>query len=526
VLVLVLGAAILLPGLGLTDLWNPDEPRYTEVAREMMLGGTPSDFLVPRLNGEVYAHKPPLLFWAICLSAGLLGTLDEVAARLPVALCGVLTLLVVFDMACRMFSRRAAWVAVAVLASCPNILLHARTARMDIPLVLFVTLAMNFWMRGFLQGRRAYGWLFFASCGLATLTKGPVGLLPPLLSVVVFLWITGHRQAIPALRPIRGLGLWTLIVMLWLAPAAWYGGEDYLRELLFRQNVERYVNPWHHVRPFYYYLQVLPVKFFPWAALLPSVLIYGWRKLRGERRERFLFALCWAVVTIVFFSLSPGKRTVYILTMYPAMALLIGAVVDRLAEQVEASRHWLAWPLGLLAGIGSILCVALPWISASWAELAVLGPRFPWLAASTLCLFAVAALAATVLAWRRRVVHAVAVLAVGGGLLGLSLIWLLSPPFDAFKSARRLSRALVERAAPDEPYGIYPRLDSAFVFYTRRFATVLETEQQLRAFVETPSRVWLLVERDDLDELNPPLPMREVARDQDSYEGYVLLVSR
>ena len=99
------------------------------------------------------------------------------------------------------------------------------------------------------------------------------------------------------------------------------------------------------------------------------------------------------------------------------------------------------------------------------------------------------------------------------------------PRFDAVKSARPMSQRLLELAAPHEPYAIWPRLDAPFLFYTERYAVELATEEDLRAFAARPERVWLLVERDDLAKLEPPLPLAEIARDDARADGYLLLSS-
>ena len=111
----------------------------------------------------------------------------------------------------------------------------------------------------------------------------------------------------------------------------------------------------------------------------------------------------------------------------------------------------------------------------------------------------------------------------------------LLPLGDAFKSARVLSADLVQRAEPDEPYAIYPVPDAAFLFYTRRFAVDLHggtlahdqgDEKALRRYVARTDRpVWLLIERDNLERLSPPLDLVEVARDHDPEQGHVLLTT-
>ena len=117
----------------------------------------------------------------------------------------------------------------------------------------------------------------------------------------------------------------------------------------------------------------------------------------------------------------------------------------------------------------------------------------------------------------------------------MAVFWLaiylaLVPRFDAVKSARGLSRELVTRMGPGEPYAIYPRLDSTFLFYSGRFAEEISGERELSAYARRPGRVWLVIQRDDLAEaqekLGRPLPMTEVARDADPLEGYVLMTNR
>jgi len=518
----LLGALLFLPGLGRRDLWNPDEARYAEVAREMRLLG---HWSVPRLNGEVYTQKPPLFFWAIAGFGALKGGVDETAARLPSALSAIGALLLVYRIGERFFGRRAGWLAAAAFATCFKILWQGRFGQIDMTLTALVTLGVWFWVRGFTEERPRLYLLFFASAGLATLAKGPVGLLPPLLAVLAFLAITKNRAEFKRLPLGLGLLVWAAVVLAWLVPAGLSGGEDYLRQIVFKQNVTRYVDPWHHFAPWYYYLTVIPAEFFPWSFLLPSAIVAGWKRLQGRPRQGFLFCLCWMAVTVVFFSVSPAKRSVYILTMYPAMALLVGAGLDRMAAEWPAWRRWLVAPLGLVAGLAALIVAALPVVGRRRPEVALLGGEtFVWTLAALFALFALGAGFAWWAARKGEVARAAAGLAAGIGLTLLGVAFYALPRFDVFKSARGLSRELAARLPPGEPYGIYPRLDSTFLFYTRRFCVDLDGEARLRAFLARPGRVWLLAQKDDLARLKDLPPMTEVARDQDPKEGYLLLV--
>jgi 4-amino-4-deoxy-L-arabinose transferase-like glycosyltransferase len=522
----LLGALLFLPGLGWRDVWNPDEARYAEVAREMRLLGT---WAVPHLNGQVYTQKPPLLFWSIAAFGAVTGGIDETAARLPSALSALGALLLVYRIGDRFFGRRAGWLAAAAFATCFKILWQGRFGQIDMLLTFLVTLGVWFWVRGYTEERPGLYPLFFASAGLATLAKGPVGLLPPLLSIVAFLLITRDRAELKRLRIGLGLLLWAAVVLAWLVPAGLSGGEEYLRQIVFKQNVTRYVDPWHHFAPWYYYLTVIPAEFFPWSFLLPTAIVAGWQRFEGRPRRGFLFCLCWMGVTVVFFSVSPAKRSVYILTLYPALALLVGAGLDQIAREWPRWRRGVVIPFGLVAGLLLLIAVALPIAGRGRPEAVPLGgERFVW---TLMAILAPAVLGAVAAWWQSRsrsgalprLPRAAASLAAGMALTTLGIALYALPRFDVFKSARGLSRELVARMAPGDVYGIYPRIDSTFLFYTHRFCVDLDSEARLRAFLARPGRVWLLAQRDDLARLKDLPPLIEVARDQDPKEGYLLL---
>ncbi len=523
-LLLLAGLAVLLffPALGGRDLWNPDEARYAQVAREMQQTGS---YALPRLNGQMYTQKPPLLFWSILAFGTLRGAIDETAARLPSAFAAVAAVLLVFRIGERLFGRRAAWLAAAVFASCFKILWQGRFGQIDMLLTALVTLGVWFWVRGLTEHRPGFYPLFFVCAGFATLAKGPVGLLPPLLSILAFLAWTRNFAEMKRLRPFLGLLLWAAVVLAWLIPAGLAGGREYLDQIVYKQNVTRYADPWHHYAPWYYYLTVVPGDFFPWSFLLPAGLVIGWKRFSGKAREGFLFCLCWIVVTVLFFSISPAKRTVYVLTMYPAMALVVGAALDRLAAEWPRDRRWAEIPLALLAGLSLLILIALPIVGGQRPEeVAPLGGEpFVWMTLAALLPLFLGAAWAWWEARAGRLVRAAAGLAAGTSLVMLAAAFFLFPRFDAVKSARPMSQVLLRQMKSGEPYGIYPRLDSTFLIYTGRFAVELDSEEKLRAFARSPGRVWILAQRDDLAKLDPPLHLREVARDPDPKGGYLLL---
>lgn len=527
---LLLGLVLFLPGIAGRDLWNPDEPRYAEVTREMRVSG---DWFVPHLNGKVYSEKPPLLFWLIGAASLATGEVDVVAARLPSVLAGIATLFLLFGMARRLFDYRVAWGSALIFATSGRILWQARVGQIDMLLLGLVTLAMYFFVRGWTDRRSGFFRLFFVAAGLGTLAKGPVGLLPPLLSILVFALVTRERSRLREMRIGSGLAIWAGVVLLWLVPAAVTGGTGYLETLVIKQNVTRFADPWHHFQPFYYYLTTAPADFLPWAFFLPGALWLGWRRATDHERRGYLFAFCWMAVTIAFFSLSPAKRTVYVLQMFPAMAMIVAWSFGEIARSWDRLRRFVLVPTALLA----LLFAAMPvtWIliqrlhpdraAKLLTELEPLGPGLVSELAFMVALLLAGALAALLLGRRGPPGRVLGALATGMGAAGIAAVLLVLPRFDRVKSGRPLAQKIVELAAPGEPYAIYPRLDPRFVFHTRRFAETPTSEAELQAFAQRQGRVWLLITKPALAGLVTPLPLGEVARDAERSDGFVLLAT-
>jgi 4-amino-4-deoxy-L-arabinose transferase-like glycosyltransferase len=533
-LLAALALALLSPGIGARSLWNPDEPRYAEVTREMLASG---EWFLPHLNDELYSEKPPLLFWSMAVAATLRGSLDETAVRLPSLFAGVGATLMVFLLARRLFDHRSAWLAALVYLSSAKLQWQARVGQIDMLLGFAVVLAMWCWVRGWQEQRpglpaagRWPSWrlLLFAVAGVGTVAKGPVALLPILFGILAFLLLEGDRAELRRLPIVKGLLLWAGVVLAWLGPALLRGGHFYFERIVLKQNLTRYADPWHHHQPWHYYLTTaLPADFLPWIVLLPAALVAWRRDANDEERRGLRLAACWALATLVFFSLSPAKRTVYVFQMFPALALLVGAGLAIASRRATAYRRLLAWPLGGLATLLLVAPLALPAQARRHPEVVALRPELVPLVGGLVVALGLGLLAAAWLYGRGRVRAGTATAAASFALSLTFVFAVILPRFDVFKSARPLAATLVAVAAPDEPYAIYPRFDAPFVFYSERYATDISGEAELAAFLARPGRVWLLIERDDLAKRAGPLvangPLVEVARDPDPKEGYLLL---
>ena len=449
------GAALLTlaAGLGLRDPWAPDEPRYALIAAEMLQSG---DWSVTRLGGVIYAQKPPLYFWLLAAAEGLSGL--RPGFLLPSLAAGAGSLALVWDLARRLWSRETAWWAAAALLACLQFTMQARSAQIDAVLCFFTTLSLYGLLRHLLLGPD-WRWftLGFLAAGVGVMTKG-VGFLPLLLLVP---W-AGLRWASWPLPAMGGGARWLLgpaafcaPLAAWLAPLVLHATSNpeiagYLNNLLFRQTITRYADPWHHFQPFwYFFVEVIPWAWFPLILLFPWLAV-RWIQRWRERDARVALLLGWIVLVLLFFSISPAKRGVYLLPVAPALALLAAPHLKELAGKLACLRT-LRWSMAVLVLIVAGACGWLLWGNPErLAELAAThetGTAPIW----TLFFAALAgALFALALPVRRAAGGLALLLFVGWQLWG----WALQPQINDARSGSRIAKRTLESMSEDAPLAV------------------------------------------------------------------------
>ncbi|GAB6042141.1 ArnT family glycosyltransferase [Endothiovibrio diazotrophicus] len=338
-----------------------DETRYVTVAWEMWLRG---DFLVPHLNGELYSHKPPLMFWLYDLGWWLFGVNDW-WPRLVAPLFGLGSLWLTRNLARRLWPERE-----ALADHAPLIVLGGlfwafyTTASMFDMLVVFFTLlgfvgTLIAW-RG--QVLRGFG-LLAVAIGLGVLAKGPIILLTTLPPALLAPWwmsegrpASWHRWYLGILAAVLG---GAAIALAWAIPAAIRGGEKYADAIFWGQTANRMVNSFAHRRGVFWYLPLLPLLLFPWF-LWPRL----WVRLAALRRTPapepgVRFCLAAALPLFIALSLISGKQLHYLLPIFPMVSLLAARALDD--DQRTLRDLWLPGALAVAAGT---LLLTLPW----WRE--------------------------------------------------------------------------------------------------------------------------------------------------------------
>ncbi len=334
-LVILISLAINFFNLGALPLLDPDEPVYAETPKEMFQY---NEFLSPRIYGEYWYDKPPLYYWLVAGSFKLFGV-NEFAARFPSALQGVFCAAAVYIFMRRWMGEKAALFSGIVLATSVEYFYLAKAAVTDMTLLTCLTLALFcFW------DKRYYAAYFFA--GLATLAKGPIGILFPCGIIFVYLCFSREFSRLLHMKLGSGMLVYSIVALPWYWFMYKMHGSAFIDTFLGFHNVTRFTSPEHPEGVlWYYYIPVLLLGFFPWIAALPQALWNACNE-RGERGRMLLFMTIWAGFIFLFFTVSRTKLVSYILPMYPPLAILLGAYIARLGERYPRPRPVL-WGVGL-----------------------------------------------------------------------------------------------------------------------------------------------------------------------------------
>ena len=463
-------------------LVGADEPRYAQIAREMLaehdqicaehhaeivprgltltdlrdsyrclLGGT----ITPILYGKPWLEKPALYYWRAMSFFREFGVSDW-SARLPSS-SGAFALIVLIYLHMRRFRPGGQLAAALITASSIGIFAFARGASTDMQLAAPFCIGMLGWYGWYETGRKF--WLFdlYFFGAAATLAKGPVA---PFLALSIIFLFTALRREWHLLR--RTIW-WPGIVLYLVMTLPWYiavqrSNPTFLRFFFLEHNLERFAtNRYQHHQPPWYYLAVLVLALMPWTALAARAMydaiqtsIAEWKARR--KPERYLghtragdafpeFLVLWALFPILFFSFSGSKLPGYILPSIPPITILIADYLNR--NRRLALRGWLLWSHAAVCAILVFVLVLAP----QHMKYETLVPTAGWLAAAGAAAVLMALLVAAIIRrWGNPAVLYATLIPVVA--LMIFLLGFYGRELDQNYSARPLARQMA-RLAPD-----------------------------------------------------------------------------
>jgi 4-amino-4-deoxy-L-arabinose transferase-like glycosyltransferase len=530
--------------LGNRPLSAPDEGRYVEIPREMVVTG---DYLTPRLNGVKYFEKPVLFYWLEAFSIKLLG-LDEFTLRLWPAIMALLGCLSVAVAGARLFGRLTGILAAAILATSLLYYVLSRTIILDLPVSILMTIALLSFLIGTHQPtglkRRLYLWGFFACSALAVLTKGLIGVFIPGMVIGAWILLLGEWRIVKTLYLPSGLVLFLLIAAPWHIMVG-RANPEFFSFYFIHEHFARFMTNVHgRYQPVWFFIPVLLLGLFPWSVFLVQAVNHSipssWRE-RHEHRDA-LFLILWVGLVFTFFSVSSSKLVPYILPVFPPLALLIG-------RYCAASWDRRDFP-GIRAGYVVLMIVALAFaaalfllpyfrlpISADLGKIPLLGP---WAVIIALTLAA-----GTVMAWGfahyRGFRHAFIALTITSSLFLIE--GNAAAPLLDVKSVKSLALTLKARLEPGDDVVTYQNYNQDLPVYLEKriivadwkgeleFGTKVENTSQWIIDATTfwkkwdgPSTMYMVIEIRKYDWLskNPKLKLCPVAQNS----RYILLVNK
>lgn len=425
--------ALYFAGLGRNPLLDPDEPVYGQFVKEMVRGG---DWLTPHYAGKLWFDKPPMYYWLASIAVKTFG-LSEFSIRLPSAICAIGIVLLVFLLASYDFGRRAGIFASLVMATSLMQIIMSHAAATDAIMVFFFTLALYSYRRWLdSAGRSRFAWM--AACGGAAgfgmLTKGPV--VPLLLSAafLIHLWWTGSLKKLRVSDAALGAVVALAIGLPWYLAMIKLHGRVFIDEFIIANNLARFAKPLHKSQTgnVFSYIRNVPIMlafFLPWSTFLPQAMVKNWRQNTGAK-----LAIVWFGVVLVFFSISKTQNFTYTYPLFPAAAILVGAMFGRAAQGDKESVRSVRKGIIFGAVIAILLAAAMVVFAAK---------RFPsaivpaYITGGSL----LAAFAASILRWKKSTDSAW-ITSAGMVVFTLALIYCAMPSVTPYKSSKLLARRI------------------------------------------------------------------------------------
>jgi len=477
----ILCAYMLFGRLGGLALISPDEGRNAEVAREM---SQTHSWLVPTYDGLVYLDKPAFYFKTIALSFSLFGE-SEGVARLSSAFFGFSLLVVVFLFCRRVYDQRTATLAILIVATTPLYIAFSRFVIFDMTLAFFVCSAIFacFLAEECEEKQRIRWYLMGAlSAGIATVIKGPVGFIVPTLVIAIFNGVEGRLGVMKRAFALRNWAVFFAVVLPWFVGLSLLR-PDFPYYGIMRESIARFTTTeFHRTAPFYFYAPIIAGTFFAWSLLLPESIVAAWKERRRWSRADRLFVV-WAIVVVIFFSISQSKLPGYILTAVVALGVLTARVFAMALNNNTGRAVRILWhgtiPLLLLSAIAALLLAVIAFnpeilksrLSSKHEVFDLYIPTLLPLALS----FGIVAVLSTLALWRRntRLIFAAF---LSAPLLCITINFDVLSIYAQSRSSRSLAGHIRATLPPETELVCMECLPHGLPFYLKRLVTVLSSD--------------------------------------------------
>lgn len=522
--------------LGRFALAEPDEPRYAEIAREMLLL---RDWVTPHLNYVKYFEKPPLIYWLTAINLQLFGT-SEFVARFWPALFAAVGIWMTYVVGCSMYGPWVGAVGAAILASAPFYFGLSQVLVLDMPLAGLMTLAIgSFWLAHTRPAQRGrFTMLLYIATALAVLTKGPVAIVLTGGVIIGFLALRGDLWALRWLLSPTAIAIFLAVTLPWFVLVSWRNPE-FIDFFIVKQHLERFLISREHRQPLWFFVPIVFGGMLPWT-LIPlfapgRVAAFARRLAQRRTSAAALYCILWSGIIFVFFSLSGSKLATYILPVFAPVAILLARFLQILIGENEAAP--LVRTCAFLITFGALATVgayATNQVLDQW-EVGYVVKRI-YVGAP---LLAVAGAMALVLIRRMRLQAGITLLVIA--MFALEMVAITGRGLAVHY--RSLGTVIRSQARPGDQIIVYKHYVQGIPFYSRRRVIMVgawgelnfgrlqgdqreffwETDAQLLDAWRSGRHVFLVINRVELEPLR--LQLHPVPREIAAHDKKVVLVN-
>ncbi len=331
------------------DLTPDNEIKYISIVEEAFKN---NNFITFYNHGVIYADKPPLYFWILMSVKKVTGSYNKVINGLFSIIPAIMICLSMIRLTKKELTEEEGFLGMGMLMTTAIFVGSSLVLRMDMLMLMFIVLTLECFYKIYSgKGKKYDVYLMYVYLFMALFTKGPVGILFPLITIALFLIREKQLRRSRELKPFIGLGIILALCALWFTGVYFDGGREYLYDLTVKQTAGRAYKSFRHVRPFYYYLEGMWVTFLPWSLLyIFTFIISIFKKLEETPLERFMSSAI--IGNLIFMSSISSKLEIYLLPIYPFVAFYTLIIL----KKIKGDRLW-QWSV---APFALLMALALP----------------------------------------------------------------------------------------------------------------------------------------------------------------------
>ncbi|MDP3980837.1 MAG: glycosyltransferase family 39 protein [Chlamydiota bacterium] len=466
-------------------LLDPDEPRYAEAAREMLETG---DWINPQFNYINRWDKPVLFYWFLLWSFQVAGV-SASAARFVPALFGTLVMLLIFFWGWVRGRARHGFLAACIWASMVIVVTVSRLVITDMALCFFIALSIALAYESWKKPSRLLLVMSYSSMAIASLIKGPVGIVLPGLVFVVFLLSKRDISVLFHRQHLLGFFVFLLISVPWYWIQTAHYGMAFLQYFFIKHNLQRAVtDQLKHTEALYYYIPIILGGIFPWTVYLPQSLMRFKEKWSDDW---FRINMIWCVTVLVVFSLSRAKLPTYILSLFVPMAMLLGSFWDNIFSDRLRPRKGLFISLAVLGLIHVVFISIFP---QYWYQLSAVDPghmRMLFVPS----FFVILIMLYMVFRDRFRFVFVMMIAYLF--LIGIPVLFSIGPTLGQMRSMKSIANVIPEGAE----VGFYKLYKPSLVFYTKRCILRIDTMDALKNKIKQAESFYCVMRENEYQQL-------------------------